>query len=100
MSQSSGERRIQNQTFLRGHQPEEVPLLHAKPSRSLPLSASESPNGQSLYFTEGGPRLTQGSDEEGVRLRCTADGTGDEVLSTRSFAAGETVMVGFLVGSL
>lgn len=100
MSQSSGDRRIQNQTFLRGHQLEEVPLLHAKPSRSLPLAASESPSGQSLYFTEGGPRLAQGSDEEGVRLRCTADSTGDGVLTTRSFVAGETVMVGFLVGSL
>ncbi len=45
-------------------------------------------------------RLTQGSDEEGVTLHCTADGKGDGVLSTRSFAAGETVMVGFLVGAL
>jgi len=100
MNQSSAERRIQNQTFLRGHQPEEVPLLHAQPSRSLPLAASESLSGQSLYFTEGGPRLTQGSNEEGVTLRCTADGTGDGVLTTRSFAPGETVMVGFLVGAL
>jgi hypothetical protein len=98
--QAIGERHIQNQTFLRGHQPEEVPLLHAQPSRPLPLAASESLSGQSPYFTEGGPRLTQGSDEEGVTLRCTADGKGDGVLTTRSFAAGETVMVGFLVGAL
>ena len=96
MNQSSAERCIQNQTFLRGHQLEEVPLLHAQPSRSLALSLS----GQSLYFPEGGPRLTQGSDEEGVTLRRTADGTGDGVMTTRSFAAGETVMVGFLVGAL
>jgi uncharacterized protein len=75
-------------------------LPHAQPSRSLLLAARESLCGQSLYFTEGGPRLTQGSDEEGVTLRCTADGTGDGVLTTRSFAAGETVMVGFLVGAL
>jgi hypothetical protein len=75
-------------------------LLHAKSSRSLPLAASESLSGQSLYFTEGGPCLTQGSDEKGVTLRCAADGTGDGVLTTRSFAAGETVMVGFLVGTL
>jgi hypothetical protein len=100
MNQSSGERTIQNQTFLRGHQPEEVPLLHAQQSRSLPLAASGPLSGQSLYFTEGGPRLTRGSDEEGVTLRCTADGTGDGVLTTRSFVAGETVMVGFLVGAL
>ena len=100
MNQSSGERHIQNQTFLRGHQSEEVPLLHAQPSRPLLLAASESLSGQSPYFTESGPRPTQGSDEEGVTLRCTADGKGDGVLTTRSFAAGETVMVGFLVGAL
>lgn len=35
-----------------------------------------------------------------VVLRRTADGTGDGVLATRAFAAGETVMVGFLVGVL
>ena len=75
-------------------------MLHARPSRSLPLAASESLRDQSRYFTEGGPRLIQRSDEEGVTLRCTADGTGDGVLTTRSFAAGETVMVGFLVGAL
>jgi hypothetical protein len=100
MNQPSGERRIQNPTFLRGHQPEEVPLLHARSSRSLPPAARSSLSGQSLYFTEGGPRLTRDSDEEGVTLRCTADGTGDGVLTTRSFVAGETVMVGFLVGAL
>ncbi len=100
MNQSSGERHIQNQTFLRGHQSEEVPLLHAQPSRPLLLAASESLSGQSPYFTESGPRPTQGSDEESVTLRCTADGKGDGVLTTRSFAAGETVMVGFLVGAL
>jgi hypothetical protein len=75
-------------------------LLHAQPSRSLPLAASESHGGESLFFIESGPRITQGSEEEGVTLRCTADGTGDGVLTTRSFAAGETVMVGFLVGAL
>src|ERR1019366_3386468 len=100
MNQSSAERRIQNQTVLRGHQPEDVPLLHAQPSRSLPLAAGESLRGQSRYFTEGGPRLNQGSNEGGVTLRCNADGKGDGVLTTRSFAAGETVMVGFLVGAL
>jgi len=38
--------------------------------------------------------------EEGVELRATAAGKGDGVLATRPFAAGETVMVGFLVGAL
>lgn len=33
-------------------------------------------------------------------LRLAHDGTGDGVLATRGFAAGETVMVGFLVGPL
>ncbi len=33
-------------------------------------------------------------------LRRTADGKGDAVLATRPFAAGDTVMVGFLIGAL
>jgi len=37
---------------------------------------------------------------EGVALRRTPDGTGDGVLATRPFVAGETVMVGFLLGTL
>jgi hypothetical protein len=45
-------------------------------------------------------RSTQVPDEEGVQLRRTADGKGDGVLATRAFAAGDTVMVGFLVGPL
>jgi hypothetical protein len=38
--------------------------------------------------------------EEDVELRPTPDGKGDGVLATRPFAAGETVMVGFLIGEL
>ncbi len=75
-------------------------MLHAQSSRSLPPAANGSLSGQSLFFAEGGPLRTQTCEEEGVTLRCTADGTGDGVLTTRSFAAGETVMVGFLVGAL
>ncbi|MGE4427340.1 MAG: SET domain-containing protein-lysine N-methyltransferase [Solirubrobacteraceae bacterium] len=37
---------------------------------------------------------------ERVRLRRTGDGTGDGVLATAPFAAGDTVMVGFLIGDL
>ena len=37
---------------------------------------------------------------EGVELRHTADGRGDGVLTTRPFAAGETVIVGFLAETL
>ena len=36
----------------------------------------------------------------GIELRPTADGKGYGVLATRPFAAGETVMVGYLVGTL
>ncbi|WP_328996113.1 SET domain-containing protein [Kribbella sp. NBC_01245] len=39
-------------------------------------------------------------EEEGVELRRTTDGKGDGVVATHPFAAGETVMVGFLVGPL
>jgi hypothetical protein len=38
--------------------------------------------------------------DEGVRLRRAADGKGEGVLATRPFAAGDTVMVGYLVGDL
>lgn len=37
---------------------------------------------------------------EAVKLRRTPEGKGDGVLATRCFAAGETVMVGFLIGEL
>ncbi len=37
---------------------------------------------------------------ENVELRFAPDGTGDGVLTTRAFAAGETVMVGYLTGPL
>ena len=43
---------------------------------------------------------TQVADGEGVELRLAAAGKGDGVLATRPFVAGETVMVGFLIGPL
>jgi hypothetical protein len=43
---------------------------------------------------------TQTRKKDDVELRRRADGKGDEVLATRPFAAGETVMVGFLIGAL
>ena len=46
------------------------------------------------------PSSTQVPEHEGVELRRAADGRGDGVLATRSFAPGETVMVGFLIGAL
>jgi hypothetical protein len=39
-------------------------------------------------------------EDEGVELLSMADGKGEGVLATRPFAAGETVMVGFLIGPL
>lgn len=56
-------------------------------------------------FEATGPAERQASNaqvsgEENVALRRTADGKGDGVVVTRAFAAGETVMVGFLVGEL
>lgn len=42
----------------------------------------------------------QVAEREDVVLRRTADGKGDAVLATRRFAAGDTVMVGFLIGAL
>jgi uncharacterized protein len=44
--------------------------------------------------------LVEASGEEGVELHRDADGKGDAVLATRSFAVGDTVMVGFLTGPL
>jgi uncharacterized protein len=39
-------------------------------------------------------------EDEGVELRLMADGKGEGVMATRPFVAGETVMVGFLIGPL
>ncbi len=44
--------------------------------------------------------VSQALGEQGAVLRRTADGKGDAVLATRPFAAGDTVMVGFLIGAL
>ena len=58
------------------------------------------PGGRPPALAEREASSTQVPEEEGVELFRTADGKGDEVLATRPFAAGETVMVGFLVGPL
>jgi hypothetical protein len=51
-------------------------------------------------LAEREPTAPQVAEEEGVMLRRSSDGKGDAVLATRAFAAGETVMVGFLIGAL
>jgi len=69
------------------------------PRSGLP-GANASRGGRSPDLAEREPGATQIPEEEGVELRRTADGKGDGVLATRPFAAGATVMVGFLTGSL
>jgi len=72
-------------------------LPHVHPSR--PPGATAWRGGRSPVLAEREASSTQVPEEEGVELRRTADGKGDGVLATRPFAAGETVMVGFLVGA-
>jgi len=72
-------------------------LPHVRTS-GLP-GATASRNGRSLFLAEREASTTD-IPEEDVELRRTADGKGDGVLATRPFAAGETVMVGFLIGPL
>jgi hypothetical protein len=62
--------------------------------------ATASCGGSSPLLAEHEASTTQAPQEEGAELRRTAAGTGDGVLATRPFVAGETVMVGFLVGAL
>jgi hypothetical protein len=72
-------------------------LPHVRPSR--PPGATASRGGRSPAPAEREASSTEVPEAEGVELRRTADGKGDGVLATRAFAAGETVMVGFLVGA-
>ncbi len=62
--------------------------------------ATASRGGSSPVLTEREVSTTPFPEEEGVELRSKADDKGDGVLATRPFAAGETVMVGFLIGAL
>ena len=73
-------------------------MPHVHPSG--PPGASASRGGRSPVLAEREASRTQVPEDEGVELRRTADGKGDGVLATRPFAAGETVMVGFLVGGV
>ena len=80
---------------VRGRRSKGVPLPHVRPSE-LP-DAAASRGGTLLVEREA---ALQVPEDEGVVLRRTADGKGDAVLATRGFAAGDTVMVGFLIGAL
>ena len=81
-----------------GVKPKGVPLPHVR-TAGLP-GVTMSFGGRSPVLAEREAITTHVPEEEGVTLRRTADGKGDGVLATRPFAAGETVMVGFLVGPL
>jgi hypothetical protein len=81
---------------LRGRQLKGVPLPHVRPSE--PFAATASRGGTSL--AERDVSIIEVPEDQGVVLRRTADGKGDGVLATRAFAAGDTVMVGFLLGPL
>jgi len=74
-----------------------VPLPDVHPSRSPGATASH--DARLSVLAEHEASSTQVPAGEGVELRRTADGKGDGVMATRPFAAGETVMVGFLSGS-
>jgi uncharacterized protein len=84
--------------MLRGRQLKGVPLPHVRPSG--PLGATALRGGRSPVLVQRAATSKQGPDNEGVELRRTVEGKGDGVLATRPFAAGETVMVGFLIGAL
>jgi hypothetical protein len=71
-------------------------LPHVRTSE--PPGATASRGGTSLARREAS--TTSVPAEKGVVLRRAAHGKGDAVLATRPFAAGETVMVGFLIGPL
>jgi hypothetical protein len=73
-------------------------MPHVLPSRPTGIDAS--PRGRSPDPAEREASSPQVFEDEGVELRRTVDGKGDWVVTTRPFAAGETVIVGFLVGPL
>ncbi len=78
--------------------PKVVPLVHIRTSGLL--SGGVARGGRSSLLTEREAGTTEAPEDEGVELRRTADGKGEGVWAARPFAAGETVMVGFLIGPL
>jgi uncharacterized protein len=73
-------------------------LPHAPTSELSDATASR--GSRSPVLAERETSTIRVPEEEGVELLLTADGKGEGVLATRPFAAGETVMVGFLIGPL
>lgn len=83
---------------LLGRLPKGVPLPHVHSPNPPVATATRGVRSPVLAKREA--RSTQLPEGECVELRRTTDGKGDGVLATRPFAAGETVMVGFLIGPL
>ena len=81
---------------LRGRQPKGDPLPQVHPPR--PPGATASHGGRSPVLAERGEQHP--GSRGGGRRAAPAAGKGDGVMATRPFAAGETVMVSFLVGEL
>jgi hypothetical protein len=73
-------------------------LPHVRTSGLSDATASR--GSRSPVLAEHETSTAQIPEEEGVKLLQTADGKGEGVLATRPFVAGETVMVGFLIGPL
>jgi len=73
-------------------------LPHVRTSE-LP-NATASRGSRSTVLVEREASTPPIPEDEGVELRLMADGKGEGVMATRPFVAGETVMVGFLLGPL
>jgi hypothetical protein len=84
--------------IFRGRQLKGVPLPHQSTSTLARATAPCDARTQVLAQHEAS--IIEAPDDEGVELRGALDGKGDGVMATRPFAAGETVMVGFLIEAL
>jgi uncharacterized protein len=81
---------------VRGRQLKGVPLPQVRPSELLDAAAPQA----ATALAEPAATTPHLAEEEGVMLRRGSDGKGDAVVARRAFAAGATVMVGFLTGPL
>lgn len=68
--------------------------------RPAPSPRAEPRRGDATAVAERAPASRATRAPESVALRRDANGTGDGVLATRTFLAGETVMVGYVVAAL
>jgi uncharacterized protein len=73
---------------------------HPAEHQSIPAPAAPRRGAHIPQAHYGAPAGPTAHPPESVELRFAPDGTGDGVLTTRAFARGETVMVGYVVGPL